>query len=288
MSTPMPGLAALVRAELDKLAHRTSSRIGIALVAAIAVLVPIGMLLVQMQFKLDPEAVAEGAKPFAFAGGTGVQMVLAARNFFVFRAMIIAVVAVSFAGEFVGRTLREDLVRPVSRSQVLLAKWIALQAFVLVGAVVPLVISLPLSALLFGTEEITSSLSGYALVWVGDTGFATMVAAISLTIRSVPGTIGGVFLYWVVDQALGWALWAGEGLRPFLAGYAKQANALQMMESVDRVLALRAWLPSSAFNLYWDVVPGEPFPWQGAASLALLTAASYAWAWWWFHRVDVD
>jgi len=59
MSTPMPSLAALVRAETTKLVLRTSARLGLAMVAFLAVAVPLGLLLVQAQFELDPEAVAE-------------------------------------------------------------------------------------------------------------------------------------------------------------------------------------------------------------------------------------
>ncbi len=283
-----PAFGGVVLAEIDKLSSRTSARLGLAMVGLIALAVPMGMLLIQWQLAPDPAEIEAGAEAFAFEAGTAVKMILNARNFFVFRAMIIAVVAVSYAGEIVGRTLREDLVRPVSRSRILAAKWLALQAFVGLGTLVPLAIGVPLAALLFGTGHLTDPLQGYLLTWVGDVGFATMVAAISLTIRSVSGTIGGVFLYWVVDQALGWALWGGAQLYPFLAGLAQQADAMDGMEVVDQILALRPWLPSSAFNLYWDVVPDKPFPWQSAVALALITVVSYAWANGWFRKMDVD
>lgn len=285
---PSPSMSGLVRAETAKLASRTSARLGLAIMVLIAVGVPLLMLVMQLQLAVSPLDPDVEAEPFRFDPATAVRMVLNARNFFVFRAMIIAVVAVSFAGEIVSRTLREDLVRPVSRAQVLAAKMVALQIFVALGTLIPLGLALPSSALLFGTDGLVDPVPGYLYTWLGDVGFATMVVAISLTLRSVTGTLGGVFLYWVVDQALGWALWAGAALYPFLAGLAEEADAQEAMEVVDRILAVRPWLPSSAFNLYWDVVPDQPFPWQSLISLVMITALSYVWASWRLTSMDVD
>lgn len=285
---PLPSTGALLGAEIRKLSTRWSARLGLLAMVGIGLGVPLVMFALQQQMGVSDEAAAAGATPMTFAGGTAVRMVLNARNLFVFRALLIAVVAVSVAGEFVARTLREDLVRPVSRTQVLVAKWGAIQAFVMAGAVVPFSLAVPLSALLFGTDDLFGAAPGFALTWLGDVGFATLVVAISLGFRSVPGTIVGVFLYWVLDQLLSWALWGAAQIYPFIAGYAQQANAEESLEVVQRIIGLRPYLPSAAFNLYWDYAPDQPFPWRNAAALAAITAVSALWSWWWFRRIDVD
>lgn len=287
--TGSPRLPALVRAEVVKLLSRTSVRLLLAAVVLIAVGTPVLMWLVTQAVQVSPEAREAGVDPLGLQLRSVLTSVLAIRNFFVFRAGLIAVVAVSFAGEFVARTLREDLVRPVSRATVLAAKWSAVQVLVAAGTVVPLLLSAALGALIFGVDgDVREVLLGWGLTWLGDAGFATLVIAISTLLRSVPGTIGGVFLYWVVDRALGWALWAVEKGRPFLDALLDNWKMTELKQVLVVLERARPWLPSSAFDVYWEQGLDDPFVWQSFAALAVYTALSYAAAAWLFTRVDVD
>ena len=224
-----------------------------------------------------------------FHAARAAQGALWARNFFVARAFLIWIVAEMFAGELVARTLREDLMRPVRRVTVFVAKLLAAQAFVAALVAVPLVVSFVVGAVLFGFQGgMGDVLLGYALAWVGDAGFVCMVAAIALWLRSVPGTVLGVFLYWVLDQALGWLLWGVEAARGWLAGMLQTRGMEDAIAALDRIVALRPWLPSSAFNLAWDASADPPIAWGSLASLAVLSLTFSLAGARTFSRMDVD
>lgn len=299
MSEPLagpPSLLALARAETIKLSTRTSARLGLVAMVLLALGVPVFMQLLESAVVVtpppdgvDPTTAADAAAgALAFDVGSVLSGVLGFRNFFVFRAAIIAVVAVGFAGEIGARTLREDLVRPVHRWTVLLAKWLALQAFVLAGAVVPFVVAAAVGWLLFGGGELGEVTTRYALTWLGDVGFASLVVALSLLSRSVPGTIGGVFLYWVVDRALGWALWGVDKGRALIEQFLDAAKLSDLTWMLDLVQQVRPWLPSSAFDLSWDYDPEAELVWQSFVALGGYTALSVGLAVWLFSRMDVD
>jgi hypothetical protein len=115
-----------------------------------------------------------------------------------------------------------------------------------------------------------------------------MVAAIALWLRSVPGTVLGVFLYWVLDQALGWLLWGVEAARGWLAGMLQTRGMEEAIAVLDRIVALRPWLPSSAFNLAWDSAAESPIAGASVASLVVLSAIFALAGARTFSRMDVD
>jgi hypothetical protein len=224
-----------------------------------------------------------------FHAARAAEGALWARNFFVARAFLIWIVAEMFAGELVARTLREDLMRPVQRRTVFVAKLLAAQALVAGLVVVPGVVSFAVGAALFGVQDgLGDAARGYALAWVGDAGFVCMVAAIALWLRSVPGTVLGVFLYWVLDQALGWLLWGVEAARGWLAGMLQTRGMEEAIAVLDRIVALRPWLPSSAFNLAWDSAAESPIAGASVASLVVLSAIFALAGARTFSRMDVD
>lgn len=283
-----PTVADLLRAETIKLASRASARLLVAALVVIAVGVPGVLFLLSHAMDVPADAAAQGARPPAFDLATVLSVVLWMRNFFVVRAGIIAVVAVSIAGEITARTMREDLVRPVSRGQVMAAKWGAIQVLVAVCALLPLALALPLGALLFESADVREPLLGFALTWLGDVGFATLVVAISTLLRSVPGTIGGVFLYWVVDRVLGWALWGVAKFRGVFDALFDTWKTPELKQVVDWIVAIRPWLPSSAFDVNFEQGLGDPIAWRSFAALAGYTAIAYLVASVTFRRIDVD
>ncbi|MCB9664757.1 MAG: ABC transporter permease [Alphaproteobacteria bacterium] len=286
---PSPTLGALVGAEVAKLASRSSVRLGLLAVAMIAVGVPLLALLATQAVSATPPAGSDAPDPTALSMPTVVGFVISLRGLFVFRATVLAVVAVSFAGEFVARTLREDLVRPVSRATVLAAKWLALQVYVAAGMLLPLVLAVPLAGVFFGgTEGFAVTLRSAALQWVGDVGWATLVMALSIGLRSVVGTVGGVFLVWVLEQLFVWAVWGIEQLRVVVDGVLKPMGLDQALKPIlDGLVALRPWMPSAAFGLTWPGT-GETLVWQSYAAFVVITGASYLAALTIFQRIDVD
>lgn len=288
-SLGVPGLGTLVRAELLKLGSRASFRVAAAAVTLVGLVLPLGMLLVQIALRRATADAGTQAPDVDLTMGQTVDMVLRMRNFFIVRALIIWVVAEAVAGEWVARTLREDLLRPVRRSQVLAAKWLALQGCVALMALVPLALSMLLGLAFFGVSgELLPSVQRFGLSWLGDAGFATMVVMIAFLLRSVPGTVVGVFLYWVLDQTLGWALWGLEMGRGIIESLVERYAVPGGMSLLDQIIAARPWLPSAAFNVYWDFTPGEPLVWQSFVALALYTALSYGVADRIFARMDID
>lgn len=288
-SLGVPSIGMLASAELAKLGSRVSFRVAVGVLIAMGALMPIGMLLVQIAIRQATAEAGTQAPDIELTMSNSVDMVLRMRNFFVVRALIIWVVAEAVAGEWVARTLREDLLRPVHRSAVLAAKWIALQGFVALAALVPLALSMLLGVLFFGVSgELLPAVQRFALSWLGDAGFATMVVMIAMLLRSVPGTVVGVFLYWVLDQTLGWVLWGLETGRGLIENLVERYAVQGALSALDAVIAARPWLPSAAFNVYWDFVPGEELQWQSFAALVLYTVLSYAIADRFFNRMDVD
>ena len=288
-SLGVPAIGALVEAELRKLASRASVRVAVLLIGLIGVLVPLGMLALQIGVRRATADSGTQAPDVDLTLSQTLDMVLRVRNFFVVRALVIWIVAESVAGEWIARTLREDLLRPVRRSAVLAAKWSAIQGFVAIAAALPALLGALLGLAFFGVSgELVPTAERFALTWLGDVGFATMVVMIAVLLRSVPGTVVGVFLYWVLDQSLGWALWALEMARGIMDTVIQRYGVAGGGSALDAIIAARPWLPSAAFNVYWDFVPGEALRWQSFAALALYTAVSYAVADRVFARLDVD
>lgn len=288
----VPGLPRLVEAETRRLLSRLSVRVALGAMAAIGVALPLLMLLITLTVKQDVDGEVNRA---TFELSSALYSTLAVRNFFVFRAMLIAVVAVSVAGELGARTLREDLLRPVPRGRALMARWLALMIFVAAGLVLPATLALVLGVPMFGFGgDLRGVAELYGLTFLGDAGFGTMVLAIALFSRSVPGTIGGVFLYWVFDQMLQWLLWVLSLGLPLVEGTLKQQGLEQLFVILNALVQARPWLPSAAFNLYWDhanqaaMAGATPWYWQSYVALVLITGLSMAAAHWRFRTMDID
>lgn len=287
----VPTPAALAGAELRKLFSRTSARVGTALVALIAVGVPLLAFVLQRVVRgaVDDPTVADAVVVDSSQALVGV---LGLKSFFLFRAMVIWVIAETISGELAARTLREDLVRPVSREQVLFAKWAAIQGFVALGTLLPAVIATVMSLVLFGTTgDLEYAARGFAVTWLGDVGFATMVIAIAFFVRSVSGTLAGVLVYWILDQTLGWILWGLETARPQLGQLLEMGQMQGLGPLLDVLIQIRPWLPSAAFNLPWATLPSGDAPaslWQSYVALVVIIVASLGLARTVFRRLDID
>ena len=163
------------------------------------------------------------AESLVYAAPTGIAWALEVRNFFVFRIVVIAVAAVAIAGELQARTLRDVLVRPVSRPSALAAKLGAIAVWIGVATGLTWLFAAAISAGLFGvsmpepdptaTEQLRSTSAAwlwtalaFVLTWLTDVVVACIVAAVATVTRSVVLTIVGVILLYTVDFALWLAL----------------------------------------------------------------------------------
>jgi hypothetical protein len=126
------------------------------------------------------------------------------------------------------------------------------------------------------------------LTFLGDVAFGTLVMAISLSLRSVGGTLVGVFLFWLGDQVFGWLLWAVENGRPLLDTLLQAWGMTGLAWVVDGAIALRPWLPSSAMNLYWGFDAEVGVAWQSQVAVLVILLAAWGWALVVFRRMDVD
>jgi ABC-type transport system involved in multi-copper enzyme maturation permease subunit len=264
----------VVQAEIRKLFGRTASRVG--LVAALLV----GLLpMVRVILRLVELAVVEPGvqlppidAPFwCFAS-------LAVRNWLVMKFLLIMVGALSVAGEFQNRTLREDLLRPVPRRAVLAAKWIALSSWVGVTLLITFVSSAFVSIAMGGFQNgawlWSDTIAAYATTLLGDIGFAAFVIAAGVLIRSVAGTMGAMVLFYILDSAL----WAGLHLMGFVNSIPKVAR--------DVAEVALPWLPSAAFGVWsgpmWGGWTGTSFLSLGILSLVAVVVAERV-----FARTDV-
>jgi ABC-type transport system involved in multi-copper enzyme maturation permease subunit len=272
----------MVLAEIRKVFTRGS---GLAALI-IALLVGFGAVGVMWQIK----SMGEGGPSFngvpisqivALSGVETAGKALTARNFFVLPLFLLLAAASSVGGEVGDRTLRELVVRPVSRWSVLAAKLVALSVLSAVSLVLTLVPSLGLGTAIFGldatpaagsavaaaTPSAVALLGGYAASFLSDVGLLTITMALSLVVTSIGGTIVAMALLLMADGALRALLWlldkmgvesAGK-LAPFMLG-----NALACWQGWKD-----GWNPAQ-FGI-----------------LALFIAVSSAFAIARFHRMDV-
>jgi ABC-2 type transport system permease protein len=201
---------------------------------------------------------------------------LTARNFFVLPLFLLLASASSVGGEFSDRTLRELVVRPVSRWSVLAAKILALSSLSLLSLVLTLVPSLALGTAVFGLHPadagadaatVTALLGGYGASFLSDLGLLVIATAASLVLPSVGGTVVAVVLVLMLDKMVGWLL-----------------KLLGMM-GVESAATLVPWTLGNALGC-WE---GWKDGWNPAqfGALAAFVAASSAFAVARFHRMDV-
>ncbi len=272
----------IIGAEIRKLFRRPITMFFLVVLGLMA-LGPAGMQALVSGGSMETNGNAE---LLSFTAQDTMAWTLTLRNFLVFRLFLITLAAMTLAGEFRNRTLREDLVRPVSRDAALWSRWIALQAFVLAGLVLPWLVSLVAGVAVHGElGDLGAVTRNYAATWLADMGFSTFVMAISLLVKSVPGTVVGTFMYWLLDLVFGLFLWGLEALKPLVETQVAADDPIVGL--MQTAAALRPWLPSQAFNFYQNVNDAGGFVWQSMASLAVITVLSALVATTTFRRLDV-
>ncbi len=268
---------AMWQVEFRKLMSRTSARFGLVLFMAMS------MLPALVLFYLDgAEAEFNGTPMSEMWQGTAPKALLwtltAMHRLAVMPAFIALLGALSFAGELQGKTLREDLLRPVPRVSVLLTKWAALCTYIALGTLLAWLVCGVFSVILFGTEgEWLPAVQAWCVSVICDSGFAAIVLLVATLVRTVASTIIGVVLFVVFDTVLGWGLSLIS-----MVGQAMEAPA-----ALEIAIQARPWLPSSALGMWSTFGGAEPWVWQNAAALAGITLVSLGLAVQRFNRMDV-
>jgi len=271
---------ALWSAETRKLLSRTSARLGLAIAVLLAVLGPLMLrFFSETNFDLNgnPTAMATFLFPRADIDASGAQFVtLRLRNNLVLPLFVMWLSASSMAGEFRSGTLREDLIRPVRRGQILIAKWAALVTWTGLSLALAWVVAAAVGALLFGVDGRWLDVACGYLVNLGcDAMLAAMTLLIALVFRSVPGTLVGMFFAWVVGSV------SSIVLNIFAAILSSDTSQAQWLE------ALNPWLPNQAAFAWVGCVSSDPWQWPHFASLVLTTGLCLGLASWVFRRLDV-
>ncbi|MBA2321875.1 MAG: ABC transporter permease, partial [Deltaproteobacteria bacterium] len=191
------------------------------------------------------------------------------RNFFVLPSFVILLSAQSVAGELQARTLREELLRPVPRQAVLLAKWFALVTWSAASLGLGWVVDALGGMVLLGTSGPWAEVAaGYAAALLCDAGLAAVAMAVAVSVQGVAGAVVGTFLFLVLSIFAGWALY----FIAWLAGIeAVRTSVGPSAWMLDTVVQLEPWLPPAALAAWRGISPEADWVWQSFAALAILT-----------------
>ncbi len=222
----------MVSVEFRKLLSRTLAKVGLGLTALTGLIPPVVIALFLWLFEywgapLDaPPGLAAKAPYYA----------LFIRNIFLTPVFLITLSALSIAGEWQTRTLREDLLRPVPRWSILMSKWLALVGWAALSLCLTLVSGAIMSAVIWGfSGNWLGTISAYAFCVATDAAFLALVFLVAVVTRSVPGAILATFVPYSIDIMLQMYLIT-------IGWFPRQLDKF--------VETAQPWLPSSAFFLW--------------------------------------
>jgi len=274
-------LLRLCEAETSKLFSRLTARLGLVVAAGLAVATVLFTLWVDSSGLGWTTTVGDvttqntlGAK-YSFAGADVLVNSLWPRNaVFMGRVFLVALTALSVASEFTNRTLREDVLRPVPRWSIPLAKISALSVWSAASLGITAGFSSALALPIFGFGgPWGNTLLAYIATFAGDVGLITVAVFAAFVTRSVAGTIVALFLFWLVNTVAGWGVWLASSILPMIPAPDPQA-AEQLAYWGEVVATLQLWLPSSALELWHGYALDTPWAWQSALVLVGIVAVS--------------
>lgn len=269
-------LGQLWAVETRKLLSRGIGRFGLIVALGLGMFGPLWLRWISgMQADFNGTPVSQMV---TLTGADALLWSLTFRNLMVMRLILVGLVAVSIAGEYHARTLRDDLVQPVPRWSVLVAKWGAYGTWLAIGAALSWLVGMVLGAILFGTDgPWRDAAIGWTVTVLCDTGFAAVTLAVAVLLRSSIGTLIGMVGFMALDAFAGLFLWALETF----------GRSAELPAALEFAVQARPWLPSSAFGAWQAWNGGDPFAWQHFAALAVYTALGLAVGILRFNRLDV-
>jgi ABC-type transport system involved in multi-copper enzyme maturation permease subunit len=278
-------LGALWRAETLKLLSRSSARLGLAVAAIASALGVFALWQLSGSQMVVNGATMQSVLADSANAPSALRWGLYVRNFFVVPAFVILLSAQSLAGELQARTLREELLRPVPRWAVLLAKWAAIGTWIGVTLAVAWTIGAVAGMVLLGTGGPWGEVAaGYIACFLCDLGLAAVSLCVAAFVQGVAGTVVGTFLILVLGVFAGWGL----VFVAWLAGIdLVRSSAGALLGVLDAVVQIEPWLPPAALRAWTGVSPAVDWVWQSFASLAAITAVAIALAERRLARLDV-
>ena len=270
----------LLKFETRKVFRRTSARVGLAVMAMLGTLTPIGLYFLytigaaKLVQALDPAAPIPTSADIPV--DIALKLVLELRSFFLLPAFLILVASLCVAAEYSSRTLREDLLRPIPRWGLLWSKWGALVVWSAVAVLLCWAPNVLVSAVLFGGEGSLGDITlGYFVAFLADAALAAWLIACGVILRSVALAVLLPFLFLVLERGAYIAvLFAnGVGMVP-----------MEYRETVDQIVI---WFPSSLLRTWSGFHADVAWSWQGFTGLTLITLLSMALATALFERMDV-
>jgi ABC-2 type transport system permease protein len=267
----------MIAVEILKLGRRPRTWVSIVLLCGLPALVAIFLAVT----KIGPQPGEQPAFLSAvLANGALFPAAALAIVLPIFLPVAVAVVGGdAIAGEATAGTLRYLLLRPVSRSRLLVAKLTSMMLFVLVAVVAVAVTSYAIGVTLFpANASAVTSVSGVSLT--ANEVTARIIGAVLYVAVSMLG-VGAIalFLSTVTDSPLGAALGALAAL-----------VTSQILVLLDAAGSVRPYLPTR-YWLAWIDLFRNPIPWRdidrGLAIQAVYVAVFLALAWANFATKDV-
>lgn len=241
----MTSFGLVLWAEVRKLLSRPVARMALVLSCAIALFGPAALWWLSSSSATINDQSA--ASVFDVCAANGLRWAMVVRAFLPAQVLIAVLASVSLAGERQANTLRDDLVRPVARWQVLAAKWLALCTWSAISLVAQIVLGGALGALLLGLEgeaRWSSILLAHAMMWCAEASVAAVGLAAAAMLRSVAGSVLGLVLFLLFERA---ASWIGAGLASFWSAFGEK----------PAVLDLLPLMPTSAWSGWWEIANGQ-------------------------------
>ena len=268
-------LVRMISAEIRKVFSR-----GTALFAlVVSVMIPV--IVVGVMWKLrDGGPSVNGQSVSTFITYSAVEVgswALNVRNFLVLPLFLGLATASAVAGELNDRTLREVLVRPVSRISVLAVRVVALAALSAASLALTSAVAIALGLAIWGLPApplvpddypgLLPLLGGYGVSFLCDLGVIVLVALVALMIRSIGLTLVVLVLGWGLDFLL------------------RSLLGLLVRVGVESASSILPWTLGNALNCWEGWRTG--FEWQRFVALAVVTAVASGVAVARFRRLDV-
>lgn len=234
--------AAILRVELSKVFRHPGGRVGLIIALLLGIAGPLAILWVG-----SSSAVVNGqpvGDSLSYTTPQGIVWSLRMRNFsHVMRLCVIALAAISLAGELTARTLRESLLRPVPRWAVPVAKYIALATYVTVAGLLTWTGSALLGLVLLDMSgDWAGAAEVFAYSLVGDLVVVAITLAVAVLTRSVAGSIVLVVVLSVVN-------WFSRVTMALFETVFLQAERQSMVEAIALI---RPWAPTYAIDGWFN------------------------------------
>lgn len=263
-----PHFFSMLKAELGVVFRRPTGIAVLVVGLAVGVLLVGVLQVIKLRLQVSPESAPMLDQFLQNNAAETAGWALRARNFYVLPLFLLLATGNALATEREDHTLRELLVRPVTRWSVVLAKFLALLALSLVSLVASLVPSLAGGLVLFGEPgPVVDLLLGYGASALSDAGLIALGLLAGTLVRGAGGVVVAVIALLMADMAARGLLWA--------LGLAGLAGAE----------AARAYLPGAALAAWEGWTAG--WAWQPFAGLAVLIGLGLGLTLWRVETMDV-